>query len=245
MPSIFYPALAPRLFDQPGARWHRLWKDEFILTLSPQPGIRLLDLAGGTADIAFRAAAAARALEKPGEQSTAGTAITVCDINEAMLAVGRQRAAERGEGRDYLLDWVTADAEKLPFDDASFDAVTISFGIRNVTRIDAALREAHRVLRHGGRFLCLEFGPTLDTAMLDDVYQAYSFSLIPTIGQLIVGDRQPYVSALNATQLGETAWWYFRYLHASRTYLMAAFMFLRTISLRVSVAFRLQQNSAA
>lgn len=182
----------------------RLWKDEFIRTLSPQPGIQLLDLAGGTADIAFRAAAAARALEQPGEHNALGTAITVCDINEAMLAVGRQRAAERGEGRDYLLDWVTADAEKLPFGDASFDAVTISFGIRNVTRIDAALREAHRVLRHGGRFLCLEFGPTLDTAVLDNLYHAYSFSLIPTIGQMIVGDRQPYVSTLIATQPGES-----------------------------------------
>lgn len=173
-------------------RHRRLWKDEFIRTLSPQPGIQLLDLAGGTADIAFRAAAAARTLRKPGELSK--TAVTVCDINEAMLAVGRQRAIEQGEGRDYLLDWVTADAENLPFGDATFDAVTISFGIRNVTRIDAALREVHRVLRHGGRFLCLEFGPTLDTTVLDNLYQAYSFSLIPSIGQMIVGDRQPYVS---------------------------------------------------
>jgi 2-methoxy-6-polyprenyl-1,4-benzoquinol methylase len=224
---------------------HRLWKDEFIQTLSPQPGIQLLDLAGGTADIAFRAAAAARALEKPGEQSAVGTAITVCDINEAMLAVGRQRAAERGEGRDYLLDWVTADAEKLPFDDASFDAVTISFGIRNVTRIDAALREAHRVLRHGGRFLCLEFGPNLDTAVLDDLYQAYSFSLIPSIGQMIVGDRQPYVSVRNAMQVSEPAWRKFQQVIPMLTLRMAAFELLRNILLRVSVAFRLQQNSVA
>lgn len=178
--------------DLMSAGLHRLWKDEFIRTLSPQPGIQLLDLAGGTADIAFRAAAAARTLGHHGEQSD--TAITVCDINEAMLAVGRQRAAERGEGQDYALDWVTADAEQLPFADASFDAVTISFGIRNVTRIDVALAEAHRVLRHGGRFLVLEFGPTLDTAVLDDVYQAYSFALIPPIGGMIVGDPQPYVS---------------------------------------------------
>ena len=192
-PQAPRPALGPR-DKRRLALPRRLWKDEFIRTLSPQPGMQLLDLAGGTADIAFRAAAAARALGRHGEQS--GTAVTVCDINEAMLAVGRQRAAERGEGLDYSLEWVTADAEQLPFADASFDAVTISFGIRNVTRIDAALREAHRVLRHGGRFLCLEFGPTLDTAMLDDVYQAYSFSMIPSIGLMIVGDRQPYVSNL-------------------------------------------------
>lgn len=202
--------LHPRSANHQCVRRRRLWKDEFIRTLSPQPGIQLLDLAGGTADIAFRAAAAARALEQPGEDNALGTAITVCDINEAMLAVGRQRAAERGEGQDYLLDWVTADAEKLPFGDASFDAVTISFGIRNVTRIDAALREAHRVLRHGGRFLCLEFGPALDTAVLDNLYQAYSFSLIPSIGQMIVGDRQPYVSTLSAMQPGESGRCYVR-----------------------------------
>ena len=191
------PALGPPTVNATAAR---LWKDEFIRTLSPQPGIRLLDLAGGTADIAFRAAAAARAAARQGEQHD--TSVTVCDINEAMLAVGRQRAAERAEGQDYSLEWVTADAERLPFGDASFDAVTISFGIRNVTRIDAALGEAHRVLRRGGRFLCLEFGPSLDTALLDEAYRAYSFSMIPKIGEMIVGDRQPYVRCTRTNLVG-------------------------------------------
>ncbi|WP_315925270.1 bifunctional demethylmenaquinone methyltransferase/2-methoxy-6-polyprenyl-1,4-benzoquinol methylase UbiE [Mesorhizobium sp. SP-1A] len=160
---------------------HRVWKDAMVTWLNPpkRPGWTSLDVAGGTGDIAFRIVAASR-----------GNAhITVLDINGSMLAVGRERA-EKKKLTDNL-DFVEANAEELPFADASFDAYTIAFGIRNVPRIDVALSEAFRVLKPGGRFLCLEFSE-VDLPVLDKVYEAWSFNAIPKIGRAVTGDGEPY-----------------------------------------------------
>ncbi len=159
---------------------HRLWKDALIDWLAPAPGMKLLDVAGGTGDIAFRF------LERLGAKP--GSAV-VCDINREMLAVGRERAQER-----KLTERVTfscGDAETLPMPDASFDAYTIAFGIRNVTHIDKALAEAHRVLKPGGHFLCLEFSKVNDT-LLSNLYDLWSFNVIPVIGQAVTNDRASY-----------------------------------------------------
>ena len=154
---------------------HRLWKDRFVARVKPRAGEHILDLAGGTGDIAFRMA-------------RAGAHVTVTDINPAMLDVGRERAAKKGvEG----LDWGVENAETLSFADARFDAVTIAFGIRNVTHIDAALAEAHRVLKRGGRFFCLEFSTTLWPGF-GDVYDAYSHKIVPKLGKLIAHDEESY-----------------------------------------------------
>lgn len=156
---------------------HRLWKGAMIDWLRPRPGMRLLDVGGGTGDIAFRF------LER------GGGAVTVCDINPDMLTVGRDRAADKG-----ILDnieWVTGDAETLPFPDASFDAYTTAFCIRNVTRPDKALAEARRVLRPGGRFLCLEFSRVV-VPLLDDMYDRWSFQVLPVLGEKVAGDRESY-----------------------------------------------------
>ena len=160
---------------------HRIWKDAMVEWLNPQPGWRVLDVAGGTGDIAFRISGMARA--RGGE-----AAITVCDINAAMLGEGRRRAEAKGESS---IEWVCGDAERLPFPDAHFDAYTIAFGIRNVTHIDAALREARRVLKPGGRFLCLEFSK-VTVPGLDALYDAYSFKLLPKMGTLVAGDAESY-----------------------------------------------------
>ena len=157
---------------------HRLWKDAMMDWLAPRPGQRLLDVAGGTGDIAFRF------LRRAGT----GTA-TVLDLTEPMLVEGRKRAeAERLAG---ALDWVVGDAMALPFEDASFDVYTISFGIRNVTRPEVALAEAFRVLRPGGRLMVLEFS-RIPNALLQRAYDAYSFNVIPRMGQAIAGDRDSY-----------------------------------------------------
>jgi demethylmenaquinone methyltransferase/2-methoxy-6-polyprenyl-1,4-benzoquinol methylase len=160
---------------------HRLWKDAAVAWLSPpkQPGWSLLDMAGGTGDIAFRA------VDVSGGHAQA----TVSDINASMLAVGRERAEKRGLAENVT--FVEANAEELPFADASFDAYTIAFGIRNVPHIDRALAEAFRVLKRGGRFLCLEFSE-VDVPLLDKVYEAWSFNAIPRIGQMVTGDGEPY-----------------------------------------------------
>jgi demethylmenaquinone methyltransferase/2-methoxy-6-polyprenyl-1,4-benzoquinol methylase len=158
---------------------HRLWKDAMLDWLAPWPGMRLLDVAGGTGDIAFRF------LARVGGQGHA----TVLDASEEMLAAGRQRReAARYAG---ALDWVAGDAMALPFPDAGFDAYTISFGIRNVTRIEDALAEAFRVLRPGGRLLVLEFSHVAEPA-LRRLYDRYSFAVIPALGQAIAGDRASY-----------------------------------------------------
>jgi demethylmenaquinone methyltransferase/2-methoxy-6-polyprenyl-1,4-benzoquinol methylase len=154
---------------------HRLWKDRFVRRVNPRDGEQVLDMAGGTGDIAFR-------LEKSGAQ------ITVADINPAMLEVGMERAAKRGI--DGLV-WTEANAETLSFHDKSFDAYTIAFGIRNVTDIPRALREAHRVLKRGGRFFCLEFSTTLWPGF-GDVYDAYSHRVVPRLGKMIAGDEDSY-----------------------------------------------------
>ena len=138
----------------------------------------LLDLAGGTGDVAFRAIEAGGA----DPQRPSPTSMPICSTS------GRARAAERG--LDDAVTFVEGNAEALPFPDRSFDAVTIAFGIRNVPRIDAALAEAHRVLRIGGRFLCLEFS-TVDVPGLDALYDFYSFNVIPALGRAVVGDAEP------------------------------------------------------
>jgi demethylmenaquinone methyltransferase/2-methoxy-6-polyprenyl-1,4-benzoquinol methylase len=156
---------------------HRLWKAALIDTLRPRPDMRLLDVAGGTGDIARRFLDAG------------GGHATVCDINEAMVTVGRDRAIDRGVLG--AVDWLVADAEALPLEDASVGAYTIAFGLRNVTHIERALGEARRVLRPGGRFLCLEFshvvGPWLQAA-----YDRYSFTVLPALGAVVAGDREAY-----------------------------------------------------
>jgi demethylmenaquinone methyltransferase / 2-methoxy-6-polyprenyl-1,4-benzoquinol methylase len=161
---------------------HRAWKDALVTTINPPRDKRpfaLLDVAGGTGDIAFRVVAA----------GGAGTHATVVDINAAMLEVGRTRAAERG--LDAAVAFVDGNAEALPFADRSYDAVIIAFGIRNVPRIEAALAEAYRVLRVGGRFLCLEFS-TVDVPGLDALYDFYSFNVIPALGRVVAQDAEAY-----------------------------------------------------
>ena len=154
---------------------HRLWKDQFVRMVKPQPHEQILDMAGGTGDIAFRMAAK-------------GAQITVSDINQDMLDVGIERAMERG--LDSMV-WSRQNAEELSFPSKLFDAYTIAFGIRNVTHIDKALAEAYRVLRYGGRFFCLEFSTTTWPGF-KEVYDAYSHKLVPQIGQMIAGDADSY-----------------------------------------------------
>ncbi len=158
--------------DLMSAGVHRLWKRAFVHEARPRAGEAFLDLAGGTGDIAF-------ALDDSGAR------VRVCDINEAMLRQGRARALTRH------LDWVAGDAMALPFASAKFDAATIAFGLRNVTDPDAALREIRRVLKPGGRFLCLEFSRVALPA-LDKLYDAYSFSILPRLGQWVAGDADSY-----------------------------------------------------
>ena len=172
--------------DVMSAGMHRLWKDELIRVLRPQPGMKLIDVAGGTGDIAFRFLEAARKI--PGNEENPAD-VTVCDINNSMLSVGRDRAIDRGI-LDHI-DWVCGNAEALPLPDQCMDAYTIAFGIRNVTNIDKALREAHRVLKPGGHFLCLEFSQ-VDLPVLEKLYDVYSFELIPRFGQWITGDKDSY-----------------------------------------------------
>ncbi|WP_267393459.1 MULTISPECIES: class I SAM-dependent methyltransferase [unclassified Sphingomonas] len=154
---------------------HRLWKDRFVRRVQPREAEQILDMAGGTGDIAFRLA-------------RSGASVTVADINPAMLEVGMERAAKRGI--DGLV-WTEANAEVLTFPDKFFDAYTIAFGIRNVTDIPQALREAHRVLRRGGRFFCLEFSTTVWPGF-KEVYDSYSHKLVPQLGQLLAQDADSY-----------------------------------------------------
>ena len=167
--------------DLMSAGIHRIWKDAMVEWLNPQPGWTVLDVAGGTGDIAFRIAQMARS--RGGEAD-----ITVCDINEKMLGEGVRRARERGE---HAIRWVTGNAEALPIESDSMDAYTIAFGIRNVTHIDRALAEARRVLKPGGRFLCLEFS-RVEAPGLDALYDTYSFKLLPRIGGVVAGDEESY-----------------------------------------------------
>ncbi len=159
---------------------HRFWKAAMIDWLAPQPAGRFLDVAGGTGDIARLI------LERTDHRAE----MTLLDINAMMLDRGRSRGLDEGWGRD--ISWVVGDAEALPFAPASFDYFTIAFGIRNVTHIDNVLAEAYRVLRPGGRFLCLEFSH-LALPMLQRAYDTYSFSVLPRLGQWVAGDRESYV----------------------------------------------------
>jgi len=187
------PAEKPRLvrgvFDRVASRYdlmndlmsvgiHRIWKEAMMDWLAPRPGQRLLDVAGGTGDVAFRFLGRAP-----------GASAVVCDMTEPMLIEGRKRAeaakmAER-------LDWVVGDAMALPFPDASFDTYTISFGIRNVTRIADALSEAYRVLKPGGRLMVLEFS-RIPNDLMQRAYDLYSFNVIPVMGRIVASDRASY-----------------------------------------------------
>ncbi len=172
--------------DLMSAGVHRIWKDAMVEWLNPRPGWTVLDVAGGTGDIAFRLVEMVRQRIK---QSGGGdAAVTVCDINADMLGEGRRRAEEKGE---TAIEWVCGNAESLPFPDAAFDAYTIGFGIRNVTHISHALAEARRVLKPGGRFLCLEFSK-VEVPGLDVLYDAYSFKLLPRIGAMVAKDEVAY-----------------------------------------------------
>ena len=164
--------------DLMSARIHRLWKEAMIDWLAPRPGMRVLDVAGGTGDIAFRVM----------ERVKGDADITVCDMTAAMLEEGRARAEK---AHVHGVSWVCGDAMALPFPDRTFDAYTIAFGIRNVTRIERALSEARRVLRPGGRFLCLEFS-AVNPPLLANAYDLYSFNVIPALGQAVTGDRDSY-----------------------------------------------------
>lgn len=169
-----------RMNDAMSVGMHRLWKDRFVRRVKPRGGEFILDMAGGTGDIAFRIVAATAA--------SGGANVTVADINPHMLRVGIDRATKRGI--DGLV-WTEANAETLQFDDGGFDAYTVAFGIRNVTDIAQALREAYRVLRRGGRFYCLEFSTTLWPGF-GDLYDAYSHRIVPQLGKAIAGDEASY-----------------------------------------------------
>jgi demethylmenaquinone methyltransferase / 2-methoxy-6-polyprenyl-1,4-benzoquinol methylase len=189
VPSEEKAGLVRRVFDSVADRYdlmndlmsggiHRLWKATLIDRLNPRPGQRLLDVAGGTGDIA------GRFLARAGEARAA-----VCDITEAMVRHGRDRAIDQGIVTG--IDWIVGDAERLPIADASVDAYTIAFGLRNVTRIATALAEARRVLKPGGRFFCLEFSQ-VDLPLLREAYDLYSFAVLPRLGGIVAGDREAY-----------------------------------------------------
>jgi demethylmenaquinone methyltransferase/2-methoxy-6-polyprenyl-1,4-benzoquinol methylase len=192
VPEAAKAPLVRGVFDSVAARYdlmndlmsggiHRRWKAEMIAWLAPRPGQVLLDVAGGTGDIA------GRALKRL--DPAKGGSVVVCDINRQMLELGRARAID--DGILAGIEWVCGDAEALPVADRSVDLYTIAFGLRNVTRIERALSEARRVLKPGGRFLCLEFAPAVGP-WLTPFYDIYSFRVLPVIGQLVAGDREAY-----------------------------------------------------
>ena len=154
---------------------HRLWKDRFVARVKPRAGEAILDMAGGTGDVAFRMA-------------RRGARVTVADINADMLEVGKQRAEARSLPG---LTWKVENAERLGFEDSSFDAYTIVFGIRNVTDIPAALREANRVLKRGGRFFCMEFSSS-NWPGFSNLYDAWASNVIPRIGKAVADDEESY-----------------------------------------------------
>jgi len=197
VPEKAKAALVRALFNSVASRYdlmndlmsggiHRFWKAEMVAWLKPHPGQVLLDVGGGTGDIALRAFPRLAA-ERAALASAGG--VVVCDTSEGMLEVGRARALDQGILAG--IEWVCADAEQLPVADRSIDLYTIAFGLRNVTRIDAALAEARRALKPGGRFLCLEFTPEI-TPFLHPLYDLYSFHIVPLLGRMVVGDREAY-----------------------------------------------------
>ncbi len=167
---------------------HRLWKAAMLDTLEPRPDMRLLDMAGGTGDIACRfLERLSRAGQETAEKTSPGA--IVCDVNATMIAVGHARALDRGIVSG--LTWLCGDAEAVPLPERCVDAYTIAFGLRNVTRPEVALAEAYRVLRPGGRFLCLEFSHVV-LPVFDRLYDLYSFNLIPALGMAVTGDAESY-----------------------------------------------------
>src|SRR5262245_29946644 len=176
-----FAKVAPRydlMNDLMSGGLHRLWKDDLVAWLAPPKSVSpfaLLDVAGGTGDVALRALKAAGA----------GASATICDISAEMIEAGRRRAG------DARLGFVRGNAEALPFARSSFDAYTVAFGMRNLTHLKAALKEAFRVLKPGGRFLCLEFS-AVEMPLLDRLYDAYSFNAIPALGGLVAGDAAAY-----------------------------------------------------
>ncbi len=196
------PGLVRDVFDSVAGRYdlmndlmsggvHRLWKAALVQKLNPRPPMHLVDVAGGTGDIAFRNLTRLRERERKGETPPPArdSRVTVIDINERMLNVGRDRALDRGLVAG--IDWICGDATALPLRESSVDAYSIAFGIRNVTGIEEALREARRVLRPGGRFVCLEFSP-LQPSLLKRLYDAYSFGVVPALGRAVTGDADSY-----------------------------------------------------
>jgi demethylmenaquinone methyltransferase/2-methoxy-6-polyprenyl-1,4-benzoquinol methylase len=182
-----FDSVAPRydlMNDLMSGGIHRWWKTEMVAWLKPRPGQRLLDVAGGTGDIALRALPRLVPHAEAGEGG-----VVVCDVSERMLAIGRARALDQGVLNG--IEWLCADAERLPVADRSIDLYTIGFGLRNVTRLDAALAEARRVLRPGGHFLCLEFTPEV-VPLLQPFYDLYSLQIVPLLGQVVTGQRDAY-----------------------------------------------------
>lgn len=188
------PRMVEELFGRVAARYdlmndfmsagvHRLWKAAMVDLLAPRPGMRFVDVAGGTGDIAFRV------LDRLSARGGAPSSLMVCDANPAMLGVGRDRAIDRNQLG--MIDWIGADAQSLPLPDGCMDAYTIAFGIRNVTDVDRALQEARRVLKPGGRFLCLEFSAFRWSAF-KPLYDAYSFKVVPWLGETVAADREAY-----------------------------------------------------
>ena len=162
---------------------HRVWKASLVNDVAPKASEAILDLAGGTGDIAFL-------MEKARSRITSGVSnITICDINPAMLNVGKQRAMDKGLHGKF--NWVEGNAEELPFQDNIFDVVTIAFGLRNVTRLSKALADIRRVLKPGGRFYCLEFSH-IPVPLLQKLYDGYSFKFLPWAGAKVAGDRDAY-----------------------------------------------------
>ncbi|XP_044472106.1 2-methoxy-6-polyprenyl-1,4-benzoquinol methylase, mitochondrial isoform X1 [Mangifera indica] len=176
---------------------HRLWKDRLVSKLNPFPGMKHLDVAGGTGDVVFKILETINNIKRRAMQDVSEDdfleegRIYVCDINTNMLNVGKKRALERGLGEDKSLVWVEGDAEALSFDNNTMDGYTIAFGIRNVTHIEKVLAEAYRVLKRGGRFLCLELSH-VEIPVFKELYNYYSFQVIPAIGELVAGDRGSY-----------------------------------------------------
>ncbi len=181
--------------DVMSAGLHRRWKDVMVQKIALSEGMHILDVAGGTGDIAFR-------LLKRAEQREKNISVTVCDINPDMLQEGRARALDRGIIRG--IDWQEGNAEQLPFPDSSMDAYTIAFGMRNVTHIDRALQEARRVLKPGGQFCCLEFSH-VEQPTLKRLYDAYSFGVIPRMGALVGRDRAAYQYLAESIRMFPTA----------------------------------------
>jgi demethylmenaquinone methyltransferase/2-methoxy-6-polyprenyl-1,4-benzoquinol methylase len=178
-----FDSVAPRydlMNDLMSGGIHRWWKARMVAWLNPRPGQVLLDVAGGSGDIALRALP---------HLAPADGKVIVCDTSQPMLTIGRARALDRGILAG--VEWVCADAEQLPVPDRSVDLYTIAFGLRNVTRIEAALAEGRRALKYGGHFLCLEFTPEI-TPLLQPLYDLYSFQILPQLGRIVAGDREAY-----------------------------------------------------